>query len=165
MHLIGDCHFNDPNIIKFEGRPFKSTAEMDEFMIQEWNATVPPDGDIIVAGDFICSNDFQYIRSIISRLNGKISLVRGNHDTNLNMLEDLGVKIYHYPIVVDDFWMISHEPMYVNMSMPYANIYAHIHTNPNYKDVSPRGICVSTERLGYRPIFMDDAKARVLACN
>lgn len=40
--LISDTHFGHENIIGYCGRPFANAAEMDEAMIERWNATVKP---------------------------------------------------------------------------------------------------------------------------
>ena len=47
--------------------------------------------------------------------------------------------------------MLSHEPLYINSNMPYANFYGHVHANPSYKDASKQSVCVSVERIAYTP--------------
>lgn len=44
--------------------------------------------------------------------------------------------------------------------MPYANIFAHVHGNPAYADVSKQSFCASAERkaLNYYPIKLSDIK-------
>ena len=34
-------------------------------------------------------------------------------------------KVYDTDIIIDGFWILSHEPKYVNKNFPYANIFAH----------------------------------------
>lgn len=160
--VIADPHFGDKNIIKFESRPFKNVEEMDEELIRRWNEIVSLDDDIFVIGDFIPSLDINYTTRIIKALNGKITLIKGNHDRNLELLKELGVTVYEYPILVDSFWIMSHEPLYMTTNAPYANIFGHIHNNPLYKTVSERGYCVSVERINYYPILLDTVKSRVL---
>ena len=74
-------------------------------------------------------------------------------------------EVYFYPIIVDDFWIMSHEPMYINMNMPYANIFGHVHDNPIYKDFSKRSFCVCVERIGFRPILLSKIKEIVIGAN
>lgn len=49
---------------------------------------------------------------------------------------------------------------YINQNMPYANIFAHVHGNPAYADVSKQSFCASAERkaLNYYPIKLSDIK-------
>ena len=167
IYLIADTHFNDPNIISFEGRGFKNIEEMNEMMISNWNSVISPsntDSDtsntqVIVAGDFIIGGD--NAKDIIQSLNGDISLIMGNHDQNVEEYRSLIRNVYEYPIVVDDFWIISHFPMYVSMQSPYANIFGHIHSNPAFKSVSARSMCISSERLNYKPIALSQVKAAI----
>ena len=70
-------------------------------------------------------------------------------------------EVYDLPVILDGFWMLSHEPLYVNKNMPYANIYGHVHNNPNYNDYSSHGYCVSVERIGYKPVSFEKIKSDV----
>ena len=164
-YVIGDLHFGDPNIIHFENRPFLMVEEMNRTLIENWNGEVLSADDIVyVIGDFF---DFTHIseenaQKILKQLRGHIILIAGNHDLgHLNFFRKNGIEVIEYPILVDDFWILSHEPKYVNKNSPYANIFAHVHNNPMYNDVSSRSFCASAERIGYRPIRLSDAFARV----
>jgi calcineurin-like phosphoesterase family protein len=99
------------------------------------------------------------------KLNGKKYLVRGNHDTESDefYISECGfAKVYDHPIIVDDFWIFSHEPMYINKYFPYANIFGHVHDNPSYATFSSRHYCICVERTGYTPITFDAVKATVM---
>ena len=163
LFLTADPHFGDENIIKFESRPFASVEEMNNALIKNWNEVVTPADTILVLGDFFAKADKTFIEKTLKALNGKIELVKGNHDTPeiCEILTNLNVKVYDYPIIVDGFWMLSHEPMYISMNMPYANVFGHVHNNPMYKTFSPRSACVSTERTNFRPISFDETKKQV----
>ena len=52
IHFIGDTHFGDANIIKYEKRPFRFPEEMDEALIQSWNNNVASEDEIWILGDF-----------------------------------------------------------------------------------------------------------------
>lgn len=161
--VIGDPHFYDPNIIHFCDRDFDNVKEMNEFMIDCWNSVVKRDDTVFVLGDFFdMSNcDQVEVEEIVNRLNGNIILIVGNHDTHLERFANTQVAIIKYPIVKDGFWIMSHEPMFVTTSAPYANIFAHVHTNPMYKTVSNRSYCVSAERLNYIPALLSEIKTAV----
>lgn len=160
IYFIADTHFGDKNIIKYEGRPFKDVEEMNNVLIENWNNTVGSMDTIFVVGDFI--SDSRYL-DIIHKLKGKIKIIVGNHDVPL--IDDYrrygNVEVFEYPIILDNFWMVSHEPLYITENSPYANIFGHIHNNPMYLTVSIRSYCVCVERNGYKPICFDYIKERV----
>lgn len=155
--FIADTHFGDADIIRYENRPFSSVKEMDEVMILNWNSVVSNNDTVFVVGDFI-SNLSSF--NILFKLNGKIKLIVGNHDIPfLKEYEEYkNVEVINYSILLDNFWLISHEPMYVTAQSPYANIFGHIHNNPMYKTVSIRSYCVCVERNRYMPVLFDDIK-------
>lgn len=53
---------------------------MDEALIENWNATVPPNGVVYHLGDFSFRGATEAPRQVLSRLNGHIHLIEGNHD-------------------------------------------------------------------------------------
>ncbi len=157
-YVIGDLHFGDPNIVRFERPYFKNVDEMNRTFLANWNDEILADDLVYVLGDFF---DFTHIseedaQQILNQLLGNIILIAGNHDVgHLNFFRKNGIEVIEYPILVDDFWILSHEPKYVTVNAPYANIFAHVHTNPMYKDVSSRSFCVSAERIGNKPIRLE----------
>ena len=161
--IIGDLHYYDPNIINLIPRGFKSVEGMNAYMIESWNSVTEHEDTVIINGDFIdfgnCTVEEGY--DIINQLNGRrITLIVGNHDKPyLDILRGYGprLEVIEYSIVKDQFWIISHEPQFVSNAAPYANIFAHVHLNPMYNDVSSRSFCTSAERLDYKPILLEDA--------
>lgn len=78
--FTSDNHFGHKNIIKFSNRPFATMEEMDEEMIKRWNEKVQPQDEIYHLGDVgLCSSG--RLKEILNQLNGKIYLVRGNHES------------------------------------------------------------------------------------
>lgn len=159
--LIGDTHFYHENILKYENRPFSSVDKMNKALISNWNSKVKSRDKIIVLGDF-CFGAIQHAKEILDQLNGYKVLVMGNHDTvsPKRFIEAGFDEVYRYPIIYDGFYILSHEPMYVNSNMPYANIFAHVHSNKAYADASEQTFCVSVERpaLNYYPIEFEKVK-------
>lgn len=155
--FIADMHFDDSDIMNYENRPFESVKEMNEAIVANWNRVVGDDDVVYVLGDI--GNIFY-----IQNLKGKKYLVKGNHDTKDNSFyrESGFVEVYDLPVIYEDFWMLSHEPKYVNRNMPYANIYGHVHGNPNYCSVSNHGFCVSVERIDYTPVELKSIQNAIL---
>lgn len=166
--LIADTHFYDENIMKFEGRPFKTVEEMNTQIVDNWNSVVSSEDIVYMLGDFFgyCAGDSGYfkVEKIVNDLKGCIVLIRGNHETDeqISWFKKLGIEVIEYPIVLDNFYILSHEPMYVSENMPYANVFGHIHNNPMYKTCSSRSYCVSVERINYTPILFDIIKHSIL---
>ncbi len=79
VFFTSDTHFNHTNIIQYCQRPFKSTDEMNEAMIDNWNSVVGEDDTVFHLGDFCLGGAAEW-NKILNRLNGKIYLILGNHD-------------------------------------------------------------------------------------
>lgn len=79
--VTSDLHFLHSNILKFSPkyRPWVDKEEMTEALITHWNEVVPVDGVVFHVGDFSFAGG-EKTREIISRLNGTIIWLLGNHD-------------------------------------------------------------------------------------
>lgn len=79
IFYISDTHFGHRNVIRFDERPFEAVEEMDEALIENWNKAVGK-GDIVYhLGDFCWGKTDEWER-LLPRLNGSITLIKGNHD-------------------------------------------------------------------------------------
>lgn len=65
-------------------------------------------------------------------------------------------EVYDCPVIIKNFWILSHEPLYVNTNMPYANLFGHVHNSPIFKTFSNHHYCVSIERIDCMPISLDE---------
>lgn len=77
---ISDNHFSHKKIIEYCNRPFSTAEEMDEEMIKRWNAKVTKADIVFFLGDFCFGRDSIDPSLFLSRLNGKIYWVVGNHE-------------------------------------------------------------------------------------
>lgn len=75
-YYTADTHFNHKNIIKYSIRPFKSVEEMNTTMIKNWNNMIKSNDTVYHLGDV----GFGDISQILNKLNGKIILIKGNHE-------------------------------------------------------------------------------------
>lgn len=168
--ILSDSHFFHGNIIKYCNRPWnsgkdsdgniivtqKDIEEMNEEMIMRWNSVVPNDGIVYHLGDFALG-DRNKIKEILPRLNGKINLIMGNHDTkSVDFYYECGFnRVYDHPILLKDFFILSHEPIsFLNKNSCFGNIYGHVHDSDVYKTFSPNSCCVCVERHDYKPISL-----------
>ena len=94
IYFTSDTHFNHTNILKYEPetRPFETIEEMNETLIANWNNVVKEEDTVYVLGDFFMGM-LDAIEPIYNRLNGKVILIRGNHDL---LFEDLCYRGFPY---------------------------------------------------------------------
>lgn len=111
LFFSADSHFWHTNIIKYCKRPFYSVEEMNEKLIQYWNETISNDDIVFHLGDFAFCGPTK-VQKIKEQLNGKIILIKGNHDYDstlklfdnvfdqllLNLNGDL-IYLNHYPFL------------------------------------------------------------------
>lgn len=77
--FTADPHYFHKNIIKYCNRPFHDVPHMNHIMIERHNKVVGKDDDIYFLGDVaFCSKHL--LKEVLSQLNGKKHLIRGNHD-------------------------------------------------------------------------------------
>lgn len=156
VFLISDTHFGHANIIKYASRPFDSVEEMNEAMVENWNSVVKQGDKVYHLGDVTMNSKSL---DIMSRLNGRKVLIKGNHDTQK-------LKFYtpHFYDIrgsheLDNF-ILTHIPVALEQSARYAqgNIHGHLHE----KNMDNHWyINVSVEQINYTPIAFDDIRQRI----
>lgn len=156
--FISDTHFGHVNILKYDERPFADIEEMNEELIKRWNKKVKNGDTVWFLGDFAMFNKKDYIQPILKRLNGIKNIVMGNHDTKSpQFYRDCGFhEAYDHPIIIRDFFILSHEPVFLTKNMPYFNIYGHVHNHSAYLDKTENTCCVCCCRWNYEPIRIDE---------
>ena len=164
-YFIADTHFGGENIRRYENRPFDSAAEMDEKLIENWNSIVTAEDMVYILGDFSDYASSEKDAEILKQLHGTKVLVMGNHDRHRTPQEwrELGfAECFSLPVIYKEYFMLSHEPLYINTNMPYANFYGHVHGNPSYKDACKQSVCVSVERIDYTPVEFEKLRAQMV---
>lgn len=156
VFFIADTHFGSERILNYENRPFDSVEAMNNGIVKNRNSTVWESDIVRFLWDF-------WDDSFFSKLNWKKYLVKWNHETKENEYyrKLWFIEVYDTPVIFQNFWILSHEPLYVNANMPYANIFAHVHLNPMYKAVSEQSFCVSCDRIWFKPISFAKIKAEI----
>lgn len=79
LWLSADLHFSHANIIDYAERPFRSVEEMNEAIIDRWNAVVSPDDTVWVLGDVALGKIAESL-PLVGHLMGHKILLAGNHD-------------------------------------------------------------------------------------
>lgn len=81
IFVTSDIHFSHERIMEYcpESRNFSSIEEMNETIVCNWNNTVSENDSVYILGDLFFGKVETAI-NYINRLNGKLFLVKGNHD-------------------------------------------------------------------------------------
>lgn len=173
--VISDTHFGHTNSWeKFklaDGsplRPFTSTEEMDETMIERWNAKVQPHDTVYHLGDVVINRKSLHL---ISRLNGRKILIRGNHDIFRDEdYREVGFEQIHGVRVFVDKFIMSHIPLHPDCVTGRfrVNVHGHLHANQvswthpiDGVGYDPRYLCVCVEQTNFTPLHFDEVEERI----
>ena len=173
IYFISDTHFYHNNIIKYCNRPFKDTDEMNNYIINKWNKTVT-DNDIVYHLGDVTFTDKEKTKNVISKLNGRKYLIRGNHDKHsVSFYKDCGfIDVYNFLIL--DGYLLVHYPLktdsymkenlknfiYELKTLPFNYvIHGHIH---NTECGLENHFNVSVENIDYKPISFEEIKGKTL---
>lgn len=124
-YFTSDTHFNHTNILTYCARPWSTVEEMNEGLIQNWNEVVGPEDTVYHLGDFAMGNR-KLIPEILSRLNGRIVLVRGNHDFSKSL--EYFPEVHHsLRLEIDGHtFEVAHNPGHLKQDLDFA-LCGHVH--------------------------------------
>ncbi len=132
-YYIADCHFYHKNLItNLDNRPFASVEEMNSCMIEKWNEKVRTNDDVVVLGD-LSFGDGEETNQILGELNGRIYLIKGNHDDKF--LGDSQFKSSRLEWVEDYKEMNDNKPKVILMHYP---VFCYNGQNKYDSDGNPR---------------------------
>lgn len=162
LFFTGDTHFGHKAMAE-KWRNLGGVEEMDELLVDRWNATVSRGDNVYHLGDFSF-----YPRTkateLLGRLNGNIHLIVGNHDkigriptegwTSVRDYRNLKwsqpgerrsqrIVLFHFPII--DWEGVHHGAWHL-----------HGHTHGNLTDDPRMARCdVGVDVWDYRPVHVD----------
>lgn len=149
LYFTADTHFFHKDLLgnnDFAPRPFKSVEEMNQTIIDHWNARVTPEDTVYHLGDialyFIRPEKAAQaaILDVLNQLNGHLILIKGNHD-NRALFKYLAQHNYTYGgkpkfqfhdvgavIKVNHCqYYMTHYPMMMGIVKQIINLHGHIH--------------------------------------
>lgn len=107
--FTSDTHFGHKRLASIRG--FESTIDMDNCIVDTWNAQVKKNDLVYHLGDFSLTGPDKTIE-ILKSLNGKIYLIRGNHDQIADRKTVtpffVWIKDVHYFAIQDQKIFLSH---------------------------------------------------------
>lgn len=141
--LTSDWHFGHDREFIWKARGFTSVEDMNEHIIAAHNTVVQPDDNVYVLGDLMLGDNKTSIE-YIKRMNGKLHIVWGNHDTDSrkamyntlpNVVESGYVLVLKYK--KHHFYM-SHYPTLTgnlekeSLMQMTLNLFGHTHQTTNF---------------------------------
>lgn len=165
--FTSDTHFHHANIIRYSNRPFKNVVEMNDTIINNWNAVVTKDDVVYHLGDFAFGREDYHIDMILQRLNGYIIFIEGNHDklTRRNKSKFYNYYYGHHEITLyEQHIVMNHYPMLVWNKKHHGSwmLCGHTHYNlpVSRKDSMELGklLDVGVDGNDYKPYSFDDLK-------
>lgn len=179
--VASDLHLGHDRQFLWGPRGFQSSLEHDEAVVRNWNAVVESEDDVYVLGD-IMLGDNAHGAEYFSRLNGRIHLVRGNHDSDVrwnqvypelpNVVEMCGLahmlryRKYHF--------VLTHWPMMTgnlekeSLHQCTLNLFGHTHSKNKFYEDRPYMYNVALDANNNTPVLLDDIiermKAKVKEC-
>lgn len=166
IYFIADTHFNHDREFIWGPRGFKSIEESNQTLIDNWNSTVYKYDGVYMLGDFFLGADLDYVRDTLSKLNGSIHLILGNHDTNAkieiykkaaNVVEIVSATQFSY---AHRHFYLSHYPtITANLNdtpeTAVFNLHGHIHSKQKFYEDRPYMYNVAVDAQDNRPVSID----------
>lgn len=160
IFFTSDTHYFHANIIRYSNRPFSSVQEMNEKMIENYNAVVKPNDIVYHLGDFSFGKLDETIK-IASRLNGKKHLITGNHDhkhrEQKSFIDNfVWVKDYHELRHDNTKIVLCHYPFESWNTSGHGSIHLHGHSHSNLGHNNKKRMDVGVDCHDYAPISLEE---------
>lgn len=169
IYYTSDLHLGNKNIIEYENRPWKTVEEMDAALIGNWNQVVGRNDEVYVLGDF-CFKGASKAVQYLENLNGKIHLLRGNHDHFYSQQSfelwkwnsDKGEEVllegwYTHMSDGEHEVVLCHFPILHwdgNRDRNSIHLYGHVHSRPEEQHPNPMAFNVGVDVNNYRPVTL-----------
>jgi calcineurin-like phosphoesterase family protein len=124
-YFTSDTHFNHKNIIDYSDRPFRTldghpdVPAMNRALIANWNERVSEQDVVYHLGDF-GMGPWKEWASFRKKLNGKIILVKGNHDKKVESWLLPGDEVHPF-LFIDGIFMVHVPPAYEESRERYSH--------------------------------------------
>lgn len=93
IYFTSDLHFYHDRLMLHVNRPFHNFEEMNKKLIYNWNKKVDALDELYVLGDATLKGP-NYAMQILRQLNGKIYLIKGNHDQFVEKKALIKISLY-----------------------------------------------------------------------
>lgn len=167
IFVTSDMHFGHDREFIWKARGFTSIQEMNEAYVRKWNETITIEDDVYVLGDLMLgdTSNIEYLK----RLNGKIHIVLGNHDTvnrekmyselsNVFEIAEVGIRLKYkkYHFILTHYPMITGNLEKESLKQMSLNLYGHTHQTSNFYNDMPYMYHVGVDSHNGYPVNIDD---------
>lgn len=169
--VTSDLHFGHDREFIWKSRGYTSCAEMNDIQLEKFNSKVAPEDTVYILGD-LTLGDLILAKPYLEKLNGHITVIRGNHDTNsrVEYYESLGWEVYdalrikhnkisyflcHYPTITTN---LEEE----RITLATVNLYGHTHQTTNFYNDMPFCYHVGVDsHMGY-PVDLNIVEQEII---
>jgi calcineurin-like phosphoesterase family protein len=107
IYFTADLHLHHSNILRYCHRYpfFKNIEDMDKGLIANWNSVVSNADKVYHLGDFCFTKDIYDYSTMMHKVSGQVTFLRGNHDKGLQQanyyicrkIEGMKIFMRHWP--------------------------------------------------------------------
>lgn len=152
--FTADTHFGHSNIIKYCSRPFSNIKDHDDWLVWAWNSTVNYNDIVFHLGDLAHKSVGS---KYIDRLNGRLILIRGNHDHSIkeSCIRDAVIELHGKCI------LLVHSLYDIGFTDVDLIFCGHVHNNWKFMTAGlstecTKDVCnVGVDVWGGRPVTID----------
>lgn len=170
IYLTADLHFGHDREFIYKPRGFENIREHDRALLCNWNEIITEKDEVYLLGD-VMLNNLDNGMKLLEQLNGRIHIIRGNHDSNVrvelyreasNVVEVVDAKYFKYKKYN---LFLSHYPSLVynysddnSSGSRIINMCGHTHTSDKFSDLNKSLIYhVEVDAHDNYPVLIDDA--------
>lgn len=170
FYATSDHHFGHMNVIKHCNRPYKTIEEMDNDYVTKWNMVIKPNDLVYYLGDMFFYGKKNKVWEILKLLNGRIGLIKGNHDNWVPKFPEsqIGkdiynrfefIKDYHEEKFGDNLVVMMHYPLRSWKKSHHGSfhLHGHCHSNLNEENKVYRRLDVGVDSHHGYPVLIDNA--------
>lgn len=144
-HYIGDLHLFNRNQTgegrNYDNRPFDTVADMNQYVLQHWNAKITNGDTVRCLGDMAMRGNNDELLAMVAQLKGRKIFLRGNHDDLSDYrYKQLFADIMDYDEIRDSVdgrvynLCIMHYPVMFWNGQHRGTILLYAHTHQTYED-------------------------------
>ena len=174
--VTSDHHFFHANIIKHCKRPYDNYEDMNKDMIKLWNERIKKDDIVLYLGDLsacvkplVDKSKRKTLKSIVDQLNGKLYLIKGNHDNfsdktyrncGFTFIGDYLIKqilgknilFIHVPAIIDEYTGPAHQRTKKIIKEHNIDYVIHGHRHISNPDGFPTHFNVAVDLHDFKPL-------------